>query len=208
MTKPSGYTIHLLRVGETTWDADLRLIGQTDLPMTESGSNQVIDAIRQFEPQCPISVIYSSDEESAQWSAKHLNQSPDTKIKTVDSLVNVGLGLWEGVLHSDLEVRCPSAYSQWKETPERITPPEGESFNDAQDRLVKSIKKVLLKTKGEHPTVAIVLRPWAWAIVRCWLLQQSITDIWPQLSQPVKVETFEIMKSDLDAFQEHTKASA
>jgi len=208
MAKPIGYTIHLLCVGETAWDADSRIIGLTDLPMTEAGSKAVADAIRSFEPDHPISHILTSSEESAQWSANLMITSPDIKLKSIDNLANVGMGLWEGELESILEERCPSAYNQWKENPARITPPEGESFYDAQDRLASSIIKAISKVKGTHPSLAIVLRPWAWAIVRCWLNEQKMCDIWSQLGEPMQVETFELMKSQIDSYQSRAKASA
>ncbi len=208
MAKPIGYTLHLLCVGETTWDADSRIIGHTDLPMTETGSNAVADAIRAFKPGHPISLILSSSEESSQWSANLMISSPEIKIRTVENLSNASMGLWEGELESILEERCPTAYNQWKDNPARITPPEGESFYDAQDRLVSTIIKAISKAKGSHPSIAIVLRPWAWAIVRCWLNEQKICDIWSQLEDPLQVETFELMKSQIDSYQSRAKASA
>lgn len=208
MAKPIGYTVHLLRVGETTWDADSRIIGQTDMPMTEAGADSVAQAIRNFAAPSPISLILSSNEESALWSSKLFISNADVKIKNLDSLANIGMGLWEGVLASDLEDRCPSAYNQWKEAPERIAPPEGESLFDAQDRLVPAIIKAISKAKGEHPSVAIVLRPWAWAIVRCWLNEQKIGSIWSQLNEPIEVESFTVMKSQIDSYQRRAKASA
>lgn len=208
MGKPIGYTVHLLRVGETSWDADLRINGQTDMPMTDAGSQSVVEALADFNPDAPIAMILTSTEETSQQSAKLFTSSPDTKTKSLDNLVNIGMGLWEGVLHTDLEDRSPSAYHQWSDTPERITPPEGESLFDAQDRLIGCIIKAISKAKGSHPTVAIVLRPWAWVVVRCWLKEQKICDIWSQLDEPAQVESFEIMKSQIDSYQRRTKASA
>jgi len=176
--------------------------------MTESGSDSVVRAIRAFEPPHPLSLVLTSPEESAQKTSRLLVSSPETKIKSIDSLANVGLGLWEGVLLSDLEDRCPTAFGQWKEAPERIAAPEGESFFDAQDRLISSLIKAMSKAKGVHPTIAIVLRPWAWVIVRCWLNEQKIGDLWSQLALPVEVETFEILKSQLESYQRRTKVSA
>jgi len=208
MGKSTGYTVHLLRVGETVWDADARIIGQTDLPMTESGSDDVVQAVRDFHPEQLLSLALTSQEDSAQRATRLLVSSPEIKIKSVEALANVGLGLWEGVLLTDLEDRCPSAYSQWKDAPERITPPEGESFFDAQERLVTSVMKAMSKAKGPHPTIAIVLRPLAWAIVRCWLREQKICDLWEQLALPIEVETFEVLKSRLESYQRRTKVSA
>lgn len=208
MAKALGYTVHLLRVGETSWDKDKRLIGQTDLPMTDQGSNAIINAIRDFKPIDPISLVLVSEEESALAAGKLLAAGPDTKIKPIADLSNVGLGLWEGVLHTDLQDRCPSAYAQWKDSPQRITPPEGESFYDAHERLISAIIKAMSKAKGTHPRIAIVLRPLSWAIVRCWLRDEKLSEIWDQLEAPIAVETFEVMKSYLDASQRRVKASA
>ncbi len=208
MAKALGYTVHLLRVGETAWEKDQRLIGQTDLPMTDHGANAIAEAVRAFDPDQPISLVLVSEEESSLAAAKLLVSGPDTRIKSLDELSNVGLGLWEGVLHTDLQERCPSAYGQWKDHPERITPPEGESFYDAQDRLIGAIVKAMTKAKGTHPRIAIVLRPWAWAIVRCWLRDEKLRAIWEQLGSPIAVETFEVSKSLIEASQQRANASA
>lgn len=208
MAKPIGYTIHLLRVSETAWDADDRIIGQTDLPMTQHGSDTVAEAIQAFHAVFPLTMILTSNEESSLWSAKLLHESSETKLRTIDELSNVSMGLWEGELESVLEERCPSAFTQWKDNPARITPPEGESFYDAQVRLISAIIKAISKAKGEHPSIGLVLRPWAWSLVRCWLNEQKISNIWSQLGEETQVESFELTKSQLDKFQERAKASA
>jgi len=197
MSKALGYTVHLLRVGKTSWDEDQRLIGETELPMTEAGSDAVARALRTFKPDTPLSLVLVSQEEGTHTVGKLIAGS-DTRIRTIADLSNVGLGLWEGVLRTDLEERCPSAYAQWKDSPERITPPEGESFQDARYRLVSAIVRAMKKAKGPHPHIAIVLRPWAWAIVRCWLRGADLGEIWKQLDEPVCVETFEVMRSYLE----------
>lgn len=208
MSKVSQYTIHLVRVGETAWDADDRIIGDTDLPMTDAGTAAVATALRSFHDQSLISILLTSHEEAAQQAVKLVGSSTDIKIKAFDSLNNVGQGLWEGVLKSDLENRYPSAYSQWQETPERIVPPEGESFEVALDRLISTIAKATTKAKGPNPVFLLVLRPWAWVTVRCWLNDQKISDIWNQLAQPIQVESYQVTKSSLEAFQKKLRASA
>lgn len=208
MAKALGYTVHLLRVGETLWDQDQRLIGQTDLPMTDHGAHAIAEAIHHFDPSEPISLVLVSEEESSLAAARLLATGPDIRIRTLDELSNVGLGLWEGVLHTNLQERCPSAYGQWKDHPERITPPEGESFYEAQDRLIGALVKAISKAKGVHPHIAIVLRPWAWAIVRCWLRDEKLCAIWDQLGSSIAVETFEIPKSLLDASRHLARANA
>lgn len=208
MSKPTGYTITLLRVGDTSWDEEQRLVGTTDLPMTDLGSDAVARAIHEASFERPFSSVLVSDEEAAVSTARMLPRSNDTKVKTVPELANVGLGLWEGVLWSDLEDRNPSCYNQWRDFPERITPPEGESLAEAQERLINAIEKALSKVKGSNPNIAIVLRPIAWAAVRSWLTNESMSSLWDQLEQPVRVEQFVITKSQLENRKQRSKASA
>lgn len=208
MSKPIGYTITLVRSGGTSWDEEDRLIGQTDLPMTDLGSDEVARAIHACEFGHPFQMILVSDEEASTRAARMLPQSPDTKIKSNDDLRNVNLGLWEGVLASDLQDRCPSTYAQWKESPERIAPPEGESLADAQERLLSAIEKTLAKCKGARPHVAIVLRPLAWGVVRCWLTGDQVCSLWDQLEATNTIEHFELAKSALTDRKQSSRASA
>ncbi|HCT44205.1 MAG: hypothetical protein CMJ35_01955 [Phycisphaerae bacterium] len=208
MSKPNGYTITLLRAGETSWDQEHRIIGATDLPMTELGTDNVAKAIHEGQFENPFSLVLVSDEEAAAVAAKMLPKGTETKVRAVPELANVGMGLWEGVLERDLEERNPSSYTQWRDHPERITPPEGESLTDAQERLIRSIRKQIIKCKGSRPNIAIVLRPLAWALVRCWLKDEKVCSFWAQLETPVSVEHFELEKSRLDEYKQRTKASA
>jgi len=79
------------------------------------------------------------------------------------------VGLWEGRLQEDLEERCPRSYRQWIEDPASVTPPQGEAASEAEDRVLVEIAKIADKVKSERPTVAVVLRPTVYALVRCWV---------------------------------------
>lgn len=208
MSKPLGYTITLLRAGETSWDQEHRLVGATDLPMTELGTDSVAKAVHEGTFEHPFSIVLVSDEEAANAAAKMLPRSSETKVKAIPELGNVGLGLWEGVLESDLQDRNPSSFNQWRDHPERITPPEGESLLDAQTRLIETIRKSIVKAKGTRPNIAIVLRPMSWALVRCWLRGEPLSSFWQQLESPATLEHYELPKSRLDESKQRTKASA
>ncbi len=211
MGKPTGYTIVLVRTGQTDWDASGRLIGVTDLPMNAEGESEfhhAVQTFRQSDDSPEISVILTAAEDAAQKGAAILNFGKSAKIRTIDGLVNVGLGLWEGVLASDLEDRCKTAYREWTESPTRITPPEGESLLDAQDRLIGSLFKAIRKAKGDHPVVAVVLRPLAWGLVRAWMLDEDPGDVWQAIERPIEVESIELDGARVESFAKRVRASA
>ncbi|MCA9303159.1 MAG: histidine phosphatase family protein [Phycisphaerales bacterium] len=211
MGKPTGYTIVLVRTGPTDWDESGRLIGGTDLPMSTQGEQQFRDAIRASvdSAESPkISSILTSSEEAALKASAILNHGHDAKIRELDGLCNVGLGLWEGVLATELEERCKTAYREWADSPMRITPPEGETMTEAQDRLVSSLIKGLSKSKGDHPVVAVVLRPLAWALLRGWMMGSDTIDVWESLEAPITVETIELSSERIGSFSQRIRASA
>jgi len=211
MGKPTGYTITLVRTGQTDWDESGRLIGGTDLPMNEQGEALFREAVGSFvdSPDSPkISAVLTSTEDAAKKAAAILNHGQDARVKEFEGFDNVGLGLWEGVLATELEDRCKTAYREWAESPMRITPPEGEVMTEAQRRLVSTLTKALAKTKGDHPTVAIVLRPLAWALLRAWITGSDSIDVWESLKTPIDVEIFELTADRLAMYAQSVRASA
>ncbi len=208
MGKPTGYTIMLMRTGSTDWDSSGRLIGRTDLPMDAEGESKFSQAVQELGPQFQPSMILTSSEESCVKGAMMLNFGRSGKIRQLDGLVNVGLGLWEGELANQLEDRCKSAYREWIDAPMRITPPQGEMLTDAQDRLVGTIVKGLKKIKGEHPVVGIVLRPLAWAVVRAWLLDLNLDQVWEMIEEPIRVEPIELDRDRTESITKQIRASA
>jgi len=211
MGKPTGYTLVLLRTGQTDWDESGRLIGGADLPMNAHGETQFRDAIKAFLDSADspkISSILTSSEDAALKAAAILNHGQDAKIREYDGLRNVGLGLWEGVLAADLEERCKTTYREWMDSPMRITPPEGETMSEAQERLVSAMIKGLSKIKGDHPVVGLVLRPLAWALLRGWLLDAESIHVWESLDEPIEAEVIELTGDRIAAYTHRVRASA
>ncbi len=205
----SDFQIHLLRTGDTDWDENKRMIGGADLPMSTNGTQTILDAIQSATFDIVPTCIITSPEEANQQVVGLLKaRIHQPKIKELDSLCNVSLGLWEGTLETDLEERCPSTWGQWLGAPERIVAPDGESFEAAYDRIIGGLSKVLIKNKGGHRSIAIVLRPWAWVIVRSWLTEGRLYGIWDQLKQPNEVESFDLSSDQLRAAQSQLRTSA
>lgn len=211
MAKSSGYTIVLVRTGPTDWDESGRLIGTTDLPMSEHGETLFRDAIKRYTdlPETPkISTILTSPEEASTKAAAILNHGHSAKIKEYEGFANVGLGLWEGVLATELEERNKTTYREWADSPMRISPPDGETMSVAQDRLVSTLIKALSKVKGEHPTVALILRPLSWALLRRWIENSDTIDVWESIESPIEVETIELSSEQLASYSRRVRASA
>jgi probable phosphoglycerate mutase len=211
MAKTSGYSIVLVRTGPTDWDESGRLIGTTDLPMSEHGESLFRDAIKRFSEMpksTEFSTILTSPEDAPNKAAAILNHGHHAKIKEYEGFANVGLGLWEGVLATELEERNKTTYREWADSPMRISPPDGETMSAAQDRLVSTLTKALSKVKGEHPTVALILRPLSWALLRRWIMNSDTIDVWESIESPIEVETLELSSEQLASHTRRVRASA
>jgi broad specificity phosphatase PhoE len=203
MTKASHFTIVLLRSCSTSWDSESRLCGATDLPATDESIDELSRILHESSDIAPLRAMMDSvlcgPSDVSMESARLLVGTTETKIRTIDDLAEVNLGLWEGVRREDLEERFPSVYSQWIEQPGTVAPPDGESLEEVQDRVLGVLFSRLLKLKSEHPVVGLVLRPYAWSVLKCWLDQRPLSEVWGYLEGGGSVESFSLDRAVIDA---------
>lgn len=198
---PTSDTIPLLlvRTGATEWDDARRVQGLTDLPLSSAGSTAVTKDLGEYVEQTRGSawsgfdVLLHSPDEASRQTAKILNGLVRTKAKAVEDLHPMDMGLWEGLREADLLERHPTAYERWREDPTAVTPPEGESLTYAEDRLLGGLRRSLAR----RSSAAVVLRPPAFGILRCWLSNRPLTDLWPVLADAPSAELFVVERSRL-----------
>ena len=88
------------------------------------------------------------------------------------------LGLWGGLLLSDLEEKYPKAYRQWMEDPGTVNIPDAERLGEDRERIVSALAKALAKVRDEDEPVGVVLRPVAFGLAQAWLTGQGSTALW------------------------------
>ncbi|MFG0305522.1 MAG: histidine phosphatase family protein [Phycisphaerales bacterium JB040] len=178
-------TLLLVRTGDTSWDREERIVGAVDLPLADT----VADTTVTVSP----AVVLCGPDECSRASAEALAARHGPKVRPLEGLADVGMGLWEGVTFDELRERCPSAFKQWRDRPDSISVPEGESLSDATERICAEIHRAAMKVKGDHPVVMAVLRPMAFGLVRALLLGRDDSDLWNVVeTAPEGVETFEV----------------
>lgn len=209
MAKSPNIDIVLVRCGRTEWDDQHRLQGRTDLPLSESGRESVAasvrDLARQLDGQAP-SLVYCGPDEASVETSEMLAQAVGAKTKTLDALGGMNLGVWDGLLESQLMERFPSAYREWRERPGSVNPPDGEAFDDLTHRLKLGMCKVLEKANGRP--VAFVLRPISYGYVTCWLRTASLTTLWTVLDDGPQAQLLSIARDKVRSTMEALKAQA
>lgn len=130
----------VIRPGETDFDQQSRIQGTLGLPLNSAGQLQVEETISRLEGT-PLELIYASPTEPALATARQLGAALDVPVKELEGLENLNHGLWEGMLLEDLRRKHPRVYKQWRDQPEAICPPEGETCGEACDRVRRALKR-------------------------------------------------------------------
>jgi broad specificity phosphatase PhoE len=175
MPKDESFDVLLVRSGDTPWTAEQRIQGHTDLPLTDD-SRAALEAHFDAIDIPALNLIASGKEEStiatAQVLASHFDSS---KHKKISDLHEINLGLWEGLVESVVQDRYAKAYTAWLQDPTTVTPPDGESLADVEERVCKAIRKLL--EKASNP-LAIVVRPIVWAFLICRVEDRPLQELW------------------------------
>jgi len=189
--------ILLIHAGPTPWDEEDRLVGNHPLPLTDE-ARTAIEQITQGLTY-PISVVYRFKKNEAADQAAKIAAAP-SKLRLHDSayLDEVNLGLWQGLTRADLRFRFPSVFPQWEENPLAVNPPDGESLEEAVERVKEGLKRILRRNRGV--AIALPLRPMAMQIALGVLRGEEAPAIATHLHNLSAVEKIEITTDDLQRF--------
>ena len=169
------FNLILVHPGQTELDEQNRLVGNLDLPLSESGETQVGILAEELANR-EIGLIVCGPGLSAQQTAQQLSQDGAIKIRLDENLANLDLGLWHGKSVDELKETQPRIFKQWREHPETITPPEGEDLESAVQRVRKSLKWITKKSRQMN-VVLVTARPLA-AIVQSEVEGTDLKEIW------------------------------
>ena len=169
------FRIVLIRPGSTDYDTQGRIQGTLDIPLSEQGSQEVAQIVSQLRSE-GIETLYAPQTQPAWQTAEIIAQDLQLKLKRLDRMQNVDLGLWQGMLLEDVRRKHPRVYRLWQEQPDTICPPEGEMISDAVDR-VSTVLAKLLKRHKEGVIGIVVPEPLA-SLVRCCVKHEVISELW------------------------------
>lgn len=164
----------IVRPGQTDYDREGRITGTLDLPLNAVGEAELAEIVTQTQAAAPQAIL-TSPQEPARSTARKIGKSLGIPVKEFDDLVNIDQGLWEGRLFSEIRERQPKLYKQWADSPECVTPPEGESCSEAADRVRSALKKPLKK----YERFAVVVAEPLATLVRSVLAEQQ-----PRVGKP------------------------
>ena len=169
--------IFLIRHGETNWNKEGRFQGQIDIPLNHNGKNQ---ARKTFEYLKNISfnkAFSSSMNRPYETAQIILQNNKDIKIKKIDSLVEISHGLWEGKLEEEIKEKWPLLLKNWRDKPEEVIMPEGESIKKVSERSIEAFNKICLLQKNNDLTLLVAHDAVNKTLI-CNILGLNYSNIW------------------------------
>jgi alpha-ribazole phosphatase len=159
--------IYLIRHGETPWNAEQRILGATDIGLTDKGLLQA-EALADAMSDRPIRAVYSSDLSRALRTAEALARPHALEIRARPGLREMNQGFLEGLTFEELRDQHPDFLESWKQDPSSIVIPGGESLGQLQERVWKAVQELA----EAHPdeTIAVVSHNLAIVAALCRLL--------------------------------------
>jgi probable phosphoglycerate mutase len=138
----------LLRHGETTWNAERRLQGHDDAPLSPRGVAQANDLQAFVRAIAPIRVVCSDLGRTRETAALlgFAGAPADRRLREID------MGEWTGRIKTEVEAERPDDYRAWRAG--AFTPKNGEGWPAFRSRVVEG----LLDSLGENGanTLAVV----------------------------------------------------
>ena len=172
-----GTRLLLVRHGETGFNAESRIQGQLDAPLSEKGRWQARCLAAAFTRE-RVDAIYASDLSRAFETAQIVGAAVGREAQPRAGFREVGFGEWQGLTTATIQQQYPELYQQWRAEPIRFRPPGGEAIEAVLERSVAETRAIL-KNHGGH-TVLVVAHGGVIRAMVCGLLGLPI-DVYPRL---------------------------
>lgn len=166
----------LVRHGESVANRQSIYQGQTyDTPLTALGKRQ-IRVLSKHLRNCKIDTIYTSPLKRALETARIIAAGFDTPIITDKNLLEIDHGDWEGKTKEEVKRLYPKILNLWKQAPEEVVMPNGESLADVQKRIHRFLHN--LKQTNRAGTFLIVAHDTVLRIMIAEVLSLPLNHIW------------------------------
>lgn len=138
----------LVRHGETAWNAERRIQGQIDVPLSATGHAQARATANALAPE-PFCAIYSSDLARAQHTAEAAAHLLELPVRRHAGLRERHYGVLQTLTYAEFERRHPDAHARFLAREENfVLPGGGESLRGFADRVLDCVDGIVAAHPG------------------------------------------------------------
>jgi broad specificity phosphatase PhoE len=144
--------IFLVRHGATELSAEDAFAGETDVPLSDIGRDQLRNLAARLAGE-PIAAFYASPLGRTMETARILAAPHGKPVTPKEGLREISHGHWEGKTRATVEKEHPKEYALWEADPFSFAPPGGETGIAVTARALPA----LLEIVSAHPGVQVVV---------------------------------------------------
>jgi phosphoserine phosphatase len=182
--------ILLARHGETLWNAEGRYQGQIDIPLSPVGEAQA-RALGARLADVRIDRAIASPLTRAKKTAEFaLGDARASQLGTDAGLMEIAHGTWEGLLSSEIRERDPQRLQAWRDAPETVLMPEGESLQQVLDRAWPAFERAT-EGLGAGDTLLLVAHDAVNRVLLCKILGIPLSRLWAFRQAPATLNLLE-----------------
>ena len=127
--------------------------GQSDPPVNAAGHRQIQKLAERLRTE-PILTVFTSDLQRSVTTARALADSFTIPCITRPALREIDFGKWEGLTWEEIEKLDLTFATKWLEAFPHMTPPDGESFEIFEARVMAETSYLL--SQSESSLIAVV----------------------------------------------------
>lgn len=136
--------IYLIRHGTTLWNREGRFQGHTDIALADAGIQQA-ELLRERLREIHFDAAYSSDLCRAMRTAEIVAEPHGLKVVPVPELREVQMGVWEGMLITDIKSQYSTEFQVWQEKPTKMQLQGFEGVENTARRVFGAFEKIVAK---------------------------------------------------------------
>lgn len=176
--------LYLIRHGQTEWNTNGRYQGQSDIPLTERGIEQAKALASNFEQTYlggkKLEAIYSSDLQRARRTAELVAEKVGLPVELEPDFRELSFGDWEGLTHAQIAAGWEEGFKNFFTHPDLLKIPNGETFQQLQDRAVRGIRRIEAKhqAKGEEHYAAVFCHGAVLRALLAYFLGMPLANVW------------------------------
>ena len=182
--------ILLARHGETPWNAEGRYQGQIDIPLSPVGESQATALGKRLQDVQITRAVASPLSRARRTAELALGESRMGMLGLDPELQEIAHGEWEGLLASEIQEKDPPRLLAWREEPDTVLMPGGESLRQVLDRSWQGLARAS-EGLGDSDTLLLVAHDAVNRVVLCRILGLPLSKLWSFRQAPTTLNLLE-----------------
>ena len=142
------------RHGQTDWNIQQRIQGQTDIPLNKTGIEQAHEAAARLASLRPDRIV-SSDLARARQTAEVLGSFADLDVSTDPRFREMNFGVREGLTQAEANERYPDEMRGVMRHDPDFQMTDGESYRQTADRFAAGLRDVVDAMRPDETAVVV-----------------------------------------------------